>query len=127
MGKYWKHRRAVRTSLPFYLFFFNATATTEIYTLSLHDALPISKTFKGFNFGSGAFGFEKGGPVQKGKRILRRLKRPEPLGGVVEPGRKRVKGASRIITKEELKERRKRLVGEKVEEVKPKSSKRKAS
>src|SRR5438309_5063743 len=24
-------------------FFFNATATTEIYTLSLHDALPISK------------------------------------------------------------------------------------
>ena len=25
------------------LFFFNDTATTEIYTLSLHDALPISK------------------------------------------------------------------------------------
>src|SRR5438034_9231161 len=24
-------------------FFFNATATTEIYTLSLHDALPISR------------------------------------------------------------------------------------
>src|SRR5262249_62426167 len=30
--------------LPFYLlFFFNNTATTEIYTLSLHDALPISR------------------------------------------------------------------------------------
>src|SRR2546427_7454786 len=30
--------------LPFLLFFFffNDTATTEIYTLSLHDALPIS-------------------------------------------------------------------------------------
>src|SRR2546429_4243662 len=28
-------------SLPFF-FFFNDTATTEIYTLSLHDALPIS-------------------------------------------------------------------------------------
>src|SRR2546430_11357166 len=27
---------------PFLLFFFNDTATTEIYTLSLHDALPIS-------------------------------------------------------------------------------------
>src|SRR5258705_4744748 len=27
-------------SVP-YLFFFNDTATTEIYTLSLHDALPI--------------------------------------------------------------------------------------
>src|SRR5256885_8607975 len=28
----------------FYFFFFNDTATTEIYTLSLHDALPISQT-----------------------------------------------------------------------------------
>src|SRR5256885_11320433 len=27
-----------------YFFFFNDTATTEIYTLSLHDALPISLT-----------------------------------------------------------------------------------
>src|SRR5438552_6917325 len=26
----------------FFFFFFNATAPTEIYTLSLHDALPIS-------------------------------------------------------------------------------------
>src|SRR5258708_35850709 len=31
-------------------FFFNDTATTEIYTLSLHDALPISRSI------------EKGGP-----------------------------------------------------------------
>src|SRR6266478_9441933 len=28
----------------FYSFFFNDTATTEIYTLSLHDALPIWQT-----------------------------------------------------------------------------------
>src|SRR3712207_7673338 len=28
------------------LFFFNDTATTEIYTLSLHDALPISELYK---------------------------------------------------------------------------------
>src|SRR5437016_11567684 len=27
----------------FFTFFFNDTATTEIYTLSLHDALPISE------------------------------------------------------------------------------------
>src|SRR5256885_14987361 len=27
----------------YFFFFFNDTATTEIYTLSLHDALPISK------------------------------------------------------------------------------------
>src|SRR3712207_8162040 len=28
------------------IFFFNDTATTEIYTLSLHDALPISATIR---------------------------------------------------------------------------------
>src|SRR2546425_6536104 len=31
-------------SSRFFIFFFNDTATTEIYTLSLHDALPISRT-----------------------------------------------------------------------------------
>src|SRR5256885_8257431 len=32
----------LRRILFFFFFFFNDTATTEIYTLSLHDALPIS-------------------------------------------------------------------------------------
>src|SRR2546427_5134051 len=32
----------LRFSFSFFFFFFNDTATTEIYTLSLHDALPIS-------------------------------------------------------------------------------------
>src|SRR3712207_9069127 len=32
-----------RDCLIVYFFFFNDTATTEIYTLSLHDALPISR------------------------------------------------------------------------------------
>src|SRR5689334_24194104 len=31
----------------FFFFFFNDTATTEIYTLSLHDALPISDAAAG--------------------------------------------------------------------------------
>src|SRR2546430_13720080 len=31
------------TNSSTHLFFFNDTATTEIYTLSLHDALPISR------------------------------------------------------------------------------------
>src|SRR2546422_4020399 len=31
--------------LIFFFFFFNDTATTEIYTLSLHDALPISTSW----------------------------------------------------------------------------------
>src|SRR2546429_4868281 len=30
------------TQQTYFFFFFNDTATTEIYTLSLHDALPIS-------------------------------------------------------------------------------------
>src|SRR3989441_6808558 len=38
------------------LFFFNDTATTEIYTLSLHDALPISGGAQG-NGSSGLIGF----------------------------------------------------------------------
>src|SRR6266545_5751519 len=35
-----------------FFFFFNDTATTEIYTLSLHDALPIS----GYMAGASAWG-----------------------------------------------------------------------
>src|SRR6266849_10071010 len=35
------HLTLQKFSFPFF-FFFNDTATTEIYTLSLHDALPIS-------------------------------------------------------------------------------------
>src|SRR5882724_13167298 len=31
-------------NIVFFFFFFNDTATTEIYTLSLHDALPICPT-----------------------------------------------------------------------------------
>src|SRR2546430_17463362 len=34
-------QRNTRCTNPFLFFFFNDTATTEIYTLSLHDALPI--------------------------------------------------------------------------------------
>src|SRR2546430_11778381 len=33
----------VEAHLSVFVFFFNDTATTEIYTLSLHDALPISR------------------------------------------------------------------------------------
>src|SRR2546427_1544027 len=37
----------LRTYLSFSFFFFNDTATTEIYTLSLHDALPILPPARG--------------------------------------------------------------------------------
>src|SRR2546430_6720068 len=33
---------STRSTLLIFFFFFNDTATSEIYTLSLHDALPIS-------------------------------------------------------------------------------------
>src|SRR6266571_6728714 len=36
-----RHLRPASRTDHFELFFFNDTATTEIYTLSLHDALPI--------------------------------------------------------------------------------------
>src|SRR2546430_7138689 len=34
----------LRIPIGRFVFFFNDTATTEIYTLSLHDALPISRS-----------------------------------------------------------------------------------
>src|SRR2546430_10458618 len=37
-----------------FFFFFNDTATTEIYTLSLHDALPISETLHGLELQRGS-------------------------------------------------------------------------
>src|SRR5215475_15778520 len=39
---YWSH-----IFLSIFFFFFNDTATTEIYTLSLHDALPIQRDGRG--------------------------------------------------------------------------------
>src|SRR3990172_7370115 len=38
--------------ISYAVFFFNDTATTEIYPLSLHDALPISSFRRAFPFGA---------------------------------------------------------------------------
>src|SRR3989449_9598089 len=40
--------KLVRPTYSLFFFFFNDTATTEIYTLSLHDALPISDEHRGW-------------------------------------------------------------------------------
>src|SRR3990167_7280488 len=55
--------------IPFARFFFNDTATTEIYTLSLHDALPICLTTPCTCCGSGAI---RSWP-SSGRRPARRL------------------------------------------------------
>src|SRR2546425_11810345 len=48
----------VSQSVPhFFFFFFNDTATTEIYTLSLHDALPISQARRRLSVGTRLGGF----------------------------------------------------------------------
>src|SRR2546430_4162045 len=50
-----------------FFFFFNDTATTEIYTLSLHDALPI--------FGHAAPEEDHGGPTAPGDRRVHHVRR----------------------------------------------------
>src|SRR3712207_7347057 len=56
-------------------FFFNDTATTEIYTLSLHDALPIYRSARARpDRRRGGRGVHRRG-VARGRRQLRRLHR----------------------------------------------------
>src|SRR2546429_3269308 len=55
----------LRLLLFFFFFFFNDTATTEIYTLSLHDALPICVRPRA----------EHGRPVQDSRRRRERRAR----------------------------------------------------
>src|SRR3712207_7955702 len=52
-------------------FFFNDTATTEIYTLSLHDALPISRPIPP----------RRELPRRRAARCRRRCPRPRPTPG----------------------------------------------
>ena len=53
----YEHRVAVKVM---FCFFFNDTATTEIYTLSLHDALPISQTKSLTHYTKGMLSLHKG-------------------------------------------------------------------
>src|SRR3712207_7611037 len=67
------------------LFFFNDTATTEIYTLSLHDALPIF---------DGAAGARRGGGGDRGLRprdapLRPKGRGPRRRGGHLRHGRRR--------------------------------------
>src|SRR5688572_33442805 len=67
----------------FFFFFFNDTATTEIYTLSLHDALPILGAPR--RSAPRALGGGRGRRTAAGGAAAR----ARPLaGGVAEPDRK---------------------------------------
>src|SRR3712207_7300631 len=67
--------------------FFNDTATTEIYTLSLHDALPISAALPGGDD-------RRAEPVRHPRRGLRRAGRGARRGGRRLPrGRRRQRPA----------------------------------
>src|SRR5439155_18931790 len=76
--------------LFFFFFFFNDTATTEIYTLSLHDALPILylSTLPGLpemtmlvaDVGCKAPGREAGGVRQAQGGRLRQVVQRAPVG-----------------------------------------------
>src|SRR5690242_21183607 len=57
-----------------FFFFFNDTATTEIYTLSLHDALPIWPQRHGAGRPRGG-GPRRGGPLRAACRHPRRAAR----------------------------------------------------
>src|SRR2546422_11099194 len=56
-------------------FFFNDTATTEIYTLSLHDALPISAAPRNRSQGPGE-GPAHGGPPARSPQDRRAAREP---------------------------------------------------
>src|SRR5688572_32696355 len=68
-----------RSSLPFF-FFFHDPATTEIYTLSLHDALPISAQ------STGELGYLD--PKTGATRMVRLGSGSSPHGVIVGPDRK---------------------------------------
>src|SRR5256885_16650745 len=54
----------------FFFFFFNDTATTEIYTLSLHDALPICRR-------TGRCGMSEAGRRERPPEVVSPLTRSE--------------------------------------------------
>src|SRR2546426_11246834 len=60
-----------------FFFFFNDTATTEIYTLSLHDALPISRQDRAVRERGGRPG--EAGHAEQPARVLEAPRRQEHL------------------------------------------------
>src|SRR5215467_4979436 len=75
--------------IVFFFFFFNDTATTEIYTLSLHDALPIRSETSRPRPRRAAPGADRGGGG-RGRTLARSSRRRRaPRGGGRRPRRRR--------------------------------------
>src|SRR2546421_6332162 len=70
-----RRRSSLFSSRTLFFFFFNDTATTEIYTLSLHDALPISPD--AFNFKQVAY-YAPSVPLQYIQQFLLSVQRELP-------------------------------------------------
>src|SRR5258708_11518599 len=79
----------------FIFFFFNDTATTEIYTLSLHDALPISlPAIRGdVTFEHVTFRYRLDGP-----EILHDINLEVPAGAVIDRKSTRLNSSHQIIS-----------------------------
>src|SRR5256885_3568363 len=71
----------IMTALIFFFFFFNDTATTEIYTLSLHDALPISLIHNRARFVLCDWGALSSGRRWPRQRVQRFSFAPKPWAG----------------------------------------------
>src|SRR2546429_3141807 len=77
----------------FIFFFFNDTATTEIYTLSLHDALPISQLARQLGAGRLArLGREQ--EAEHRPQTQAQQKRPEPRAPLAHSPASRSSGAA---------------------------------
>src|SRR5258708_23733964 len=95
----------------FLLFFFNDTATTEIYTLSLHDALPIlpfhrsTFTKKSLNYLLNKHGFEMTYSKTKSDRKSTRLNSSHQIISYAVFCLKKKKKINKIINRQKLRTR----------------------
>src|SRR6202521_6456401 len=62
-----------------FFFFFNDTATTEIYTLSLHDALPIFDTYERIEIIPRTYNEVKGTAIIRSEEHTSELQSPQNL------------------------------------------------
>src|SRR5260370_42291034 len=73
--------RELRPRHAAFFFFFNDTATTEIYTLSLHDALPICTPSGGPGSARRACGVKARRPARRGEGGRRPCRPAAPVRG----------------------------------------------